>query len=392
MDFLLYAARTTRQALCTCITTTIPTTSCAAGVAVTAAQGTAEANSWTTCGTTYSCFQTCRHLLDETPWNTTAFGIIPTLPGGNTSFAGINPATSTEYSGLKVCATNLDGGACCLWTVPANTSIARIQLWGGGSGTGSGCCCGGAPGGITGAFASIIIPVVPGCQYSLCAGPGGGGGLWSSRAPGPGSTSYATGFGLSSYCAIGGQGVNLYCRIRCDAGTNWCGRCRWTAPDCASVGGACICNSGWDFCFTNSCASCGNIGPFVNCDTRFNGTYNGPCNIVNSNICLVYGTQVAGICGSQGVQCFDSNFYGFYKHPPIYGFESVSECCQIANNGNMCGGLCCNNRSYNYLRYPGAGGAASFMFNGCTTSCDPSSQFSCGGDNGRGGMVCVTFA
>ena len=34
-----------------------------------------------------------------------------------------------------------NGGRCCLWTVPAGTSYAIFELWGGGASGDGGCCC-----------------------------------------------------------------------------------------------------------------------------------------------------------------------------------------------------------------------------------------------------------
>ena len=34
-----------------------------------------------------------------------------------------------------------NGGRCCLWTVPAGTSYAIFELWGGGASGDGACCC-----------------------------------------------------------------------------------------------------------------------------------------------------------------------------------------------------------------------------------------------------------
>ena len=78
-----------------------------------------------------------------------------------------------------------NGGRCCLWTVPANTTWAKFEVWGGGGPGGGSCCCmsGGASGG-AGSYARKTIRVTPGqtfticaagstCCYSQCQAPGG---------------------------------------------------------------------------------------------------------------------------------------------------------------------------------------------------------------------------
>jgi len=326
---------------------------------------------------------------------------IPTFAGGNTSVAG------TGVSGFKVCSTSIGtvgsgGGACCQFTVPSGVSYVRFQMWGAGGNAGSGCCCGGSGFGSTGAYTSVIIPAFTGCQYTLCAGsiaittP-----YRADNYPNYGcisNSSFVTGYGLSNVCAMGGRGFAPYCIMYYDIASgsmNNC--CRWAAPDCVVGSGACICNTNADYCFYSSCASCGCI-PFSKTNTtNWYGT-----NTLNINCCCsaticsldgFWWGQVVGINGLNGSDCFDTNFYGTKCHPPIYGYESVSRCVLLSCTGSVVGGLRCNGCGFDFMRYPGAGGTGVFLYSGCTATCDTSGCFGavCGGDIGRGGMVCVSY-
>lgn len=353
----------------------------------------AVASQHVTCSSVWICHPNIKHFLELEPWNTSYYSAIPTLPGGSSTAAGTNPDTGSTYLGLKVCASSLACNAACTWTVPGGTKIARFQIWGPGGGAGMGCCCGGSPFGTTGAYASIIIPVVPGCQYVLCAGCAcccymG----WHIRTtPCRGSSSYVSGFGLSNFCAMGGEDVNIcarYCRDMCNLERMTCGY--YSATDCYAAGGG-ICNGGNDFCGTSSCASCGCIYFSSNQSTNFFGCYTGSAQSLRFVDCLTYGTQVAGINGINGTACWDTNIYMLFRHPPIYGFQSSSQCC-ICGSGSTIGGACWaydhifNNHNLN----PGAGGTATAMFGGCTIVTDNQST-GCGGGRGRSGMVCVTY-
>lgn len=400
MDILVAAARKTLSALCTCITTDIPTNTY--NTYYTSAFTSAnDASKWTANSNTYICWigDQGQRSMCISPWCINQWVTIPTMPNGNTSYAG--NTGGVDFSGFKVCAANLTSGACCQWTVPAGVTRARFQIWGAGAGSLSGCCCGGSTHGTTGAYASIIIPVVAGCQYTLCAGCACAvpirwtTGCTSSHA----AASYVTGYGLCNYCAMGGRGINHYFILCNDIGTNESGYCRWASPDCTCSSGACICASG-DFCFASSCASCGCIPFSFSKPTTYYGCYTGTWSSTD-NIDIVWAATVAGIPGLNGSHCYDTNFYGYYCHPPIYGFENVSRCVVLHCTGASVGGICCNHFDYDYMRYPGAGGTAVALFAGVTIACAPLTTSSvlyccnatvyCGGDVGRSGMVCVTY-
>lgn len=342
-----------------------------------------------------ACYNKCQQVILCNPWDTALWARIPRLSNSaNTSDPG------TGVTGLQVCSTNLYGGACCLFTVPSGLSLIRFQIWGPGGRNGSGCCCGGSPHGTTGAYASIIIPAIAGCQYTLCAGCACGTPiLWGANSPNnttDGSPSLVTGFGLCNFCARAGAGPNLWCRMAYDyKGFQYSGCCLWTSGDCWASGG-CICNSGSDFCSTSSCASCGCIPFMCSNRTSYFGCYNGP---LTAAACFAYAGVIAGIPGLHGSHCYDTNLYGHACHPPIYGFETVSQCIICHNNGNSFGGILCNHADNNYMRYPGAGATASIMMAGCQMPCTTSATSlicagasrACGGDIGRSGMVCVSY-
>lgn len=81
------------------------------------------------------------------------------------------PAVDQLYVYNTSLATASNGGSCCLWTIPANISWAKFEVWGGGGRGPGGCCCqwpvqsGGA-----GAYARKTIQVRAGDTYRICAG------------------------------------------------------------------------------------------------------------------------------------------------------------------------------------------------------------------------------
>ena len=405
MDILKYSALNAINKTCALINgganTAANTSGLTEGNAAAANLGPSDAANWQANGATYVAAQTLLgagwcNSVDNMPWCYSSWaGAIPRMPGStSTSDAGLNPVTGSQYCGFKVCATNFYGAASNTWTVPANTQYARFQIWGAGGNGGSGCCCGGSTWGVQGAYASVIIPVVPGCQYTLCAGcarPTTT--IWSSWS-GRGCQSYVTGYGLSNFCAEAGECLGHYILQYQDwQAYSRTGCCRWSSADCFA-GGGCICNSQLDWCFSNSCASCGHLPHARAAGTNYYGCYNGPVTPYSSvlNVNFLDGMQVTGIPGLHGRMCFDTNYYGISWPTAVYGYESVT-----ADMGGFCfagsttGGICCNHVGYNYRRAPGAGATSTHLFGGCTAMCDPSGNLSCGGDIGRSGMVCVTW-
>lgn len=86
-----------------------------------------------------------------------------------------NVTVNNPYSVVYIWNTDTtspsNGGRCCLWTVPANATWAKFEVWGGGGGGAGACCCQHAQmGGGAGTYARKTIRVVPGQQYTICAG------------------------------------------------------------------------------------------------------------------------------------------------------------------------------------------------------------------------------
>ena len=94
-------------------------------------------------------------ILNCCPWDPTGWAGIPLLD---------QTAVGTNY----ICVYDASSGyvrcnADCTWTVPAGASKVQFQIWGAGATGGAAQCCGGAPHGQNGSFASIIINA---CQSS----------------------------------------------------------------------------------------------------------------------------------------------------------------------------------------------------------------------------------
>ena len=283
-------------------------------------------------------------------------------------------------TGFKVCDTSgaFRCGACLAWTVPGGVTCARFQVWGAGGPSGSSCCCGGSPFGGTGAYASVIMPVTAGNVYTLCAGCAFCCYAIRGQSDADGCASFVTGTGLTNFCAEGGEG-NKFCEMvtRCIIGPTTLSLCKFP--------GGCICNAGSDFCFGAS----GNqymggfcSGPTSGVDNRFP--------MISS--CKTFfgsatGGTVYGVRGSFGEFSLDGNNFGYFKHPPIYGFTNQSQCCLTFTSGS-CGGHNCSastaltGGTTASLLIPGAGGFASHAMGGCNVLC---------GDAGRMGMVCVSY-
>lgn len=255
-------------------------------------------------------------------------------------------------------------GANCTWVVPGGVTTAQFQIWGAGGGSGSGCCCGGAPFGAIGAFATVVLSVTPGDSYTLCAGCAYC--CYVSRAQHDLAScpSYVTGTGLTNFCAMGGF-AGTFRRMQVSGKTN----CRYQNVICTDSG-PCICNVGTDYCFTNSCATCGYIPFIADPQQTWYGT--------------ATGSIVFGMPSVLGSGCFDTNNYGYHEHPPVIGpchTAQPNSCCCFPFDSSTCGGCCCA-VSTGIMVYPGAGGFATHIMGGCNTKC---------GDAGRGGMVRVTW-
>ncbi len=146
-------------------------------------------------------------------WDPQTWGSLPLLNQtavGNKQFVVQN----TDNAGC---------GRCCQWTVPAGATKVQFQLWGAGAnGVGGECCAYGLPG-ANGAYATIVIDAVPGCQYTLCAGcaeaccvnmgPMSGfcfSNCWTTGNVKLAASSFVTGFGLTNLCAQGGYQPEIF--------------------------------------------------------------------------------------------------------------------------------------------------------------------------------------
>lgn len=258
-------------------------------------------------------------------------------------------------------------GRCCLWTVPGGATKLRFQLWGAGAGSGAGMCCGGSPFAPTGAYASIIINAVPGCQYTLCAGCANACLAYCTGCSElSGCQSFVTGFGLTNLCADGGCS-NLVRNMTIVHGSVCC---RYQAAG-QTVAGACICGStffNW-YCFSNSCATCGPI-------TR----------VADPNECG-WGTSPTGtmfyIPSIHSAMCFDSNHYGCAcTTPTMLPTGTVTPVQVLGYTTGTCCGAAARGACTGYLCHPGQGGTYTHVMGGSTELY---------GDWGRTGMVRVSW-
>ena len=311
--------------------------------------------------------------LIATPWNCATWACVPTL--------------ATVQSGLSVCDTSacFNQGACCLFTVPSGATRVRFQIWGAGAASGGSVCCGGSMHGGTGAYASVILPAVAGCQYTLCSGcawfagqahvPAG----TNITTTGNGCASFVQGFGLNNFCAEGGD-ASHYC---------W----RMRATQCAD--GACVSPTpGQGSLTTNHPCFCAGASYYCT-----NGGINGFGSARNQNLCHVtscrtfYGctsindTFIFGIPGMYNISVTCGNNYGCKTSAPVFGF-AASSCYAFSWTSGTCGGSCCITSGTARCcvtnfgpAVPGSGGLATHAMSG---------NFTCG-TIGAMGMVCVQW-
>jgi hypothetical protein len=138
------------------------------------------------------------------------------MPSLRTLLSSINPPTiGNAISTFQVFNTSNsvnNGGACCLWTVPAGITVMNLELWGSGAaGVGARCCEMGGIGSTTGTYALKTISVTPGQNYTICAGgtscDGTVDGLCCGIVP-SGFGSFVSLSGTVLACASGGEGGN----------------------------------------------------------------------------------------------------------------------------------------------------------------------------------------
>ena len=255
-------------------------------------------------------------------------------------------------------------GGCCLWTVPDNTTKVRFELWGAGSGSAAGNCCGFAPWGANGAYASMIIDATPGCQYTLCAGCAHCFQLYCTQSCDvSGGASYVTGDGVTNLCADGGC-WNLCRNMEMVHGQSCY---RFQAPGNQQAGG-CICSGQW-VCNDSGCATCG-IVPYA-----FDSTRKGYGTSTRNGTLYQIPTMWSSVC-------WDTNFYGCVCNAPIMKPDGTISA--IAVHG-FTSGTCCGNRCMactgSYC-WPGQGGVWTHVMGGTTELY---------ADWGRTGMVKVSW-
>lgn len=351
--------------------------------------------------------------LNPTTWATTVPKLDDTgLTGGPTNTSGgyfcvWDPVYNRCNSG-------------CSWTVPAGITRAGFQLWGGGGGSSSGCCCGGHPGGSTGEYISLIMDVTPGDTYVICNSCTFCCFGFRSGIQLTGGMSCITGPGITSLCAQHGCGT--LCSWSCSFANpspvstrNICGFipsnaptspgtyqnnitgwvttagsttyvCRYQSPVSPNASGACLCNSGYDYCFTSSCATCGMI-PWIASHCTQSPT------IVASN----RNPQCGWIPRIWPYMCFDTNHYGQVISAPTVCFPSGtsgpttqmhagSDCRHDFSSGTCCGSTCSTLNqgmaSAPFACMPGHGAVFSHAMGGSNSVC---------GDVGRGAAVRITY-
>lgn len=292
--------------------------------------------------------------LATEPWNSNNYSLLPLLDNP-TGCLCVYDSTSGYFR----C------GANCTWTVPSGTTKVQFQIWAPGANSHGARCCGGAPFGAVGSYATVIIDAVEGCQYTLCAGcavccyPSYAGSVSC------GGNSYVTGFGLTGFCAESAN-PRISCAMCLLHGSSCC---RWQAEG-RTNSGPCICNTGRWYCFDNSCATCGEIPWIVNPDRTYYGE-------------ATTGTVFGLPSYFSSKTCLDTGSNGYHIHPPqispCHTEQSNSCSCQGKSSGT-CGGCCCS-ACDNCRLFPGAGGTAVFVESGAYRD----------GDAGRAGMVRVTW-
>jgi hypothetical protein len=388
-----YANTASQLQQCCCTFTSLATQcNCCACCLCQAAASCYNAITQFVCGNSllYSCYQQC--ILQNPGFGATGYWC-NFIPG----FApGTNPTGFKVCAGASGCPGTTAGihcqcGACYLWTVPSGATYIRFQMWGAGAGTGSGCCCGAGIGGATGGYSSIIIPAVTGCQYSICAGCATCCvNLWCyyGNCGTPPAYSCVTGNGLSGVFAAGADPNN----------------CSWMYY-INHRGGLYLVATGWYCCVLPTsqqqylCNGFSDICMYgmVNCGST--GAYNGGCYMPGLMYsCNCYGGgSGTGIAANTAVFYIPSMFRCYSQlgcctsqtAAPVFGYESSTQCSYTSvSTTQPCVAGC------GYMVAPGAGGSGHHIYGGCTYPCWYTSGSCgpfCGGDMGRGGMVCVSY-
>ena len=241
--------------------------------------------------------------------------------------------------------TVLNGGKCCLWTVPVGTTSIKFELLsGGGPGGSSGgdydVGIGGQGGNYTvKTITRNVAAFVDGSTYTICAAGTSDCSCCCSCNMNckHGCTSFVTGLGLSNFCAVGGMGGS----------TNWdvmssCYNCFISNATC-SLGNY---NAGWVNHVCNT--------PTYGGDIEFRGV-SGSMRRTQPDCCA----DIHGVAGSPA--------------GPFASWHGIG-----GKHACMGGMACCSHHS----SWPGGGGGAHI------TAATPA----CAGSYGAGGLVRVTYS
>lgn len=300
-----------------------------------------------------------------------------------TTITPLADAAASKTNQLKICDTSgyYRCGSDCAWTVPAGVSTITVQMWNPGNGSGSNCCCGGAPFGASGSFALFDLSVTAGETVVFCAGCAY---CCYAEQTTPG---LVNGHSYVCYCGSTDAGrictstpCNTVCRWNCDvvlSGYFSSVGCNNQLPSDSCGPNAC---SGWNFCWDSGnddmyvphiFSSCN----YVVTDSAGSGM-TGLLGTVYAIPAIWPKAQIGGGEGSGGN--FEPNSYTVSS--PVFGFESLT-CCENWGNGQTCSG-CCRCANQGVQQGPGFGGYASTVHGGCNA---------CGGDAGGMGMICVSW-
>ena len=268
----------------------------------------------------------------------------------------------------------------CNWTAPANTDCIQIDMWGAGANSYGVSCCGGADGGGTGAFVSMIMPWCAGWTVQTCAGCAqccyiqGYPSMGTGSQVNNGRPSCMSGCGFKAIAAGGKSGTK-----RILQGTTSSRRADQCFGGMTGGSAQCYCNQGY-FCYASSCSTCGIIGPMTNL-TNFGICYCGQTATTEHG----FSALSVGVPGMIGCRCFDTGFGGYIKSvlPPRFPVASCNcsvptscTCCSSFCTSDMSScSVCCGKFDNGYARWPGAGGrGGKYNSGGCRE-----------GDIGRGG-------
>ena len=241
--------------------------------------------------------------------------------------------------------TVLNGGKCCLWTVPTGTTSIKFELLsGGGPGGSSGgdydVGIGGQGGNYTvKTITRNVAAFVDGSTYTICAAGTSDCSCCCSCNMNckHGCTSFVTGLGLTNFCALGGMGGSTHWDVM-----SGCYNCFISNATCSLDNY----NAGWVNHVCNS--------PTYGGDIEFRGV-SGSMRRTQPDCCA----DIHGVAGSPA--------------GPFASWHGIG-----GKHACMGGMACCSHHS----SWPGGGGGAHI------TAATPA----CAGSYGAGGLVRVTYS